>query len=202
MTVYENIDKLIKARGISRRELARMAGIKETTLAACFSRRPEHFPLKYGRAIAAVLDVDLDELYGHTAKNIMQSPEVATANAPVTRAVTGIPIEDIIPIMKRMEGRSDGFAESLAEHVTQRQFEENSDLEKALQTIDQRFGNGVGYVVARFIKAYSRLNADGRERALQTIEDMAQIERYKIPPLFERIFPPVIDNGGSNDKEE
>lgn len=66
MNVYDNIDRILKEKRMSRRRLARLAGIKETTLAACFARRPEHFPLKYALAIADVLDVNVEELYGHS----------------------------------------------------------------------------------------------------------------------------------------
>ena len=64
MTIYEKIDKLLEEQHMSRRELARRAGIKETTLAAAFARRPEHFPLKFAKPISEVLGVSLDTLYG------------------------------------------------------------------------------------------------------------------------------------------
>jgi lambda repressor-like predicted transcriptional regulator len=186
MTVYENIDKHIKARGISRRELARRAGIKETTLAACFARRPEHFPLKYGRAIAEVLDVDLDELYGYAAGDIMKSPQIATANAPVTKPTDGIPIEDVLALVKDMERQPpEDFSASLME----KQYEKSGDLQEALNIIDQRFGDGIGYVLLRFLKAYGQLNETGREHALQYIEDIGQIKRFQKEPAFKRVFP-------------
>jgi len=70
MSVYDNIDSILKEKRMSRRRLARLAGIKETTLQACFARRPEHFPLKYAMAIAEVLDVDIANLYGTSYRNV------------------------------------------------------------------------------------------------------------------------------------
>ena len=66
MSVYSNIDYILTEKKMSRRKLAQMANIKETTLAACFARRPEHFPLKYAKAISEVLGVGLDTIYGWT----------------------------------------------------------------------------------------------------------------------------------------
>ena len=64
MSVYDNIDSLAKQKGISRRQLAKLSGISYSTLASCFSRKPEVFPLKYAEAIATALGVSLDMLYG------------------------------------------------------------------------------------------------------------------------------------------
>ena len=62
MTVYDRIDRILKEKNLSRRKLARLAGIPETTLASAFSRKPEHFPNKYLISIAAALEVDPGEL--------------------------------------------------------------------------------------------------------------------------------------------
>lgn len=63
MSIYENIDRLLKERHMSRRKLARLAGIRETTLASAFSNRPEHFPRERAEKIAEVLEVPVEELY-------------------------------------------------------------------------------------------------------------------------------------------
>lgn len=65
MTVYERIDDLLFERGMSRRELARQAGIKETTLASVFARRPEVFPTRYLKPIAKVFGLQWEELAGY-----------------------------------------------------------------------------------------------------------------------------------------
>lgn len=62
--IYENIDRLLKERHMSRRKLARLAGIKETTLASAFVQRPEHFPRERAERIAEVLHVSVKDLYG------------------------------------------------------------------------------------------------------------------------------------------
>lgn len=65
MTVYERIDNLLYQRGMSRRELARKAGIKETTLSSVFARQPENFPIRYLKPIAEVLGVHWNDLAGY-----------------------------------------------------------------------------------------------------------------------------------------
>lgn len=64
MTVYERIDAILAERGISRRKLARMAGIKEATLGSIFAKRPEPFPRKYIASIASALNVSVSYLDG------------------------------------------------------------------------------------------------------------------------------------------
>ena len=66
MTIYDRIDLLLKERRISRRRLARKIGVPESTLAAAFVRRPEHFPEKYIQAIAEALEMPREELVAGT----------------------------------------------------------------------------------------------------------------------------------------
>lgn len=68
MTVYERIDNILKERGISRRQLARMAGIKEPTIGSIFAKRAEPFPRKQLGPIAEALGMTTDELEGNSAK--------------------------------------------------------------------------------------------------------------------------------------
>lgn len=64
MTVYENIDKILRERHISRRKLADLAGINANTLAAVFMRKPDPFPEKYLIPIAEALEVPVYQLKG------------------------------------------------------------------------------------------------------------------------------------------
>lgn len=64
MTPYERIDEILNSRQLSRRALARLAGIKETTLAGLFARKPEVFPDKYLDAISKALNVSKAYLQG------------------------------------------------------------------------------------------------------------------------------------------
>ena len=64
MTIYERIDEILKERQLSRRALARLAGIKETTLAGLFARKPDVFPEKYIEAISNALNVSANYLQG------------------------------------------------------------------------------------------------------------------------------------------
>lgn len=69
MTIYDRIDKILKERQLSRRALARLAGIKETTLAGLFARKPDVFPKKYIEAISGALNVSEAYLEGFAETN-------------------------------------------------------------------------------------------------------------------------------------
>ena len=64
MTIYDRIDEILRERQLSRRALARLAGIKETTLAGLFARKPDVFPEKYIDAISNALNVSSSYLQG------------------------------------------------------------------------------------------------------------------------------------------
>lgn len=64
MTIYDRIDEILGERQLSRRALARLAGIKETTLAGLFARKPDVFPEKYIDAISNALNVSSSYLQG------------------------------------------------------------------------------------------------------------------------------------------
>ena len=57
--VYDKIDELLRERGMSRRQLAKQAGITTSNMSALFMRKPVPLKEKYIRAIAEALDVDL-----------------------------------------------------------------------------------------------------------------------------------------------
>ena len=59
----EKIDTILKDREISRRELARMAGINEQTLGTVFRTHPKHLAYKYGQPIAEALHINVNDLY-------------------------------------------------------------------------------------------------------------------------------------------
>lgn len=57
MDIYDNIDRLLKERHMSRRQLAIAAGIPEASLASAFNRRSKNFPSERLKKIATVLNV-------------------------------------------------------------------------------------------------------------------------------------------------
>ncbi|MBE5774050.1 MAG: helix-turn-helix transcriptional regulator [Clostridiales bacterium] len=63
MDIYQRIDKLLREKDMTRKQLAALAGINYSTIATIFSRKPKHFPHKYAEKIASVLQVSVDELY-------------------------------------------------------------------------------------------------------------------------------------------
>lgn len=77
MTIYERIDQYRAEKKLSRRKLARLAGINENTFAAMFMRKPAQFPEKYLQAIAEVLGVSVYELKGF---KVVSHPSAANFN--------------------------------------------------------------------------------------------------------------------------
>lgn len=88
MSIYDNIDRLLEERHMSRRKLARLAGIKETTLASAFSNRPEHFPRERAEKIAEVLEVPVEELYDDHHVSALQ------------KMIESLGTEDILQVMR------------------------------------------------------------------------------------------------------
>ena len=62
LPIYDNIDKLLKERGMSRRQLAIKAGIGEGTISTAFTRRSTMFHPRNLQKIADVLDVTIEDL--------------------------------------------------------------------------------------------------------------------------------------------
>ena len=59
---YDILDALCEERGISRRKLAQLAGMNESTCSSLFARRPE-LKYSYAKAFAEVFGVGVTELY-------------------------------------------------------------------------------------------------------------------------------------------
>lgn len=64
-SIYDRINRELKARKMTRRELAARAGINESTLGSLFHRKSEYFPTKYTKAIAKVFDMPWEDLAGY-----------------------------------------------------------------------------------------------------------------------------------------
>ena len=159
MTIYDNIDALLKEKHMSRRKLARLARINETTLAACFSRRPEHFPSKYAIAIARVLDVDVAALYG-------------------TQSIL-LPVSEVMNAAKSLkEGTSEELRQRIDE-IEQKELDNWLQLEKAVNAYLR--GENISADLKRFLDAYKQLNPSGREQALLRIEEMIHNDLYRKP---------------------
>ena len=62
LPIYDNIDRLLKEKRMSRRQLAIMAGIGEGTMSTAFTRRSTMFHPTNLQKIAAALDVTIEEL--------------------------------------------------------------------------------------------------------------------------------------------
>lgn len=178
MSVYENIDRIIKEKRISRRKLARMAGINETTLASCFARRPEHFPSKYAVAIAKVLHVPVWELYDTQP--------------------TMVPISEAISVAKALHGATpDELRKGLNELE-----EKHLDIWiRARQAVNAYMKEDIEAGLWRFLKAYKLLNDDGREQAIKRVEEMTHNDLYR-RPVFERVFPLSDENDEIDENDE
>ena len=66
MQIYDRIDEILAEKKMSRRKMARLAGIPETTIASAFSRKPERFPIEYIVRIAKALEIPWQKLVAGT----------------------------------------------------------------------------------------------------------------------------------------
>jgi len=62
MDIYERINALLEARGMTRRDLCTAAGLSYSTMSSLFQRRSKNMRLETIRAIARALGVTADEL--------------------------------------------------------------------------------------------------------------------------------------------
>lgn len=72
--ICDKIDELRKERGLSRREVARQAGINENTFACYFKRKYGNFPEKHIESVARVLGVSPATLKGANLRVLGMSP--------------------------------------------------------------------------------------------------------------------------------
>lgn len=67
MDFYENLDRILAEKHMSRRQMALQAGISESTISAAFRRRTAKFSAENIIKIASTLNVPLDRLIGKEA---------------------------------------------------------------------------------------------------------------------------------------
>ena len=110
MTIYDRIDKVLKEKGMSRRNLARLAGIPETTIASAFARRPERFPVQHLLKIATVLDTPWQKLIAGTEEERYLAREVmlVTGEPNIKKTVNGkTSMNGVDVTMQQQEGEAD-----------------------------------------------------------------------------------------------
>lgn len=67
MDFYENLDRILAEKHMSRRQMALQAGISESTISAAFRRRTAKFSAENIIKIASTLNVPIDQLIGKEA---------------------------------------------------------------------------------------------------------------------------------------
>lgn len=77
--ICDKIDELRAERGLSRREIARRAGINENTFASYFKRKRGSFPEEQIEAVARVLEVPTPALKGANLRVLGSSDNDAVA---------------------------------------------------------------------------------------------------------------------------
>jgi len=68
--MYSRIDEELKEKGITKKQLAKMADIPYTTFMSAYSRKSGSFSIEYIKKIAAALDMSIGYLMGDTLKEI------------------------------------------------------------------------------------------------------------------------------------
>lgn len=80
MDIYERIDAILKEKRISRRKLAQMAGLPESTLGNAFMRKSS-LPMSTVQKLSSALDVDINELLGARPSDDLDRALAAFPNA-------------------------------------------------------------------------------------------------------------------------
>lgn len=143
---------------MSRRKLARMADIPETTLASIFTRRPKQFPQKYLEKIADVLEVPL--FYLQEEPNTEHPDEYND-------------VDDVISFVRSQHPYAGLFfsnptaVKDIAQHVFGMSNAERENIPRDL------------YIKASSILMLENLNEQGAFEALAFITSLAQNPQYK-----------------------
>ena len=164
MGIGFNIKEVLRNKGLTIKKLAEMSNIPVNTLYSITKRDSNRIDKVILRRISNALEVDPAELLGLEAyddpsgEGAYLSPEIANVNE----------LLDEISMLDGFEGiGDDGFLKfqpgSLAESVYYAEITGAEDTKARFY---------------RLFKAFKRLNADGQQKAIERLEELAEIPRY------------------------
>ena len=148
--MYDMIDQILKGRGMSRRQLATAAGIPLSTMSNLFARRTKAPSLGTLIKISDTLGVPL-------------SAFISTDEMERTKP-KGIPVKVA------------GLEEVRRQFVKAQQ----EELRKSADTLKPLIGEEAAKQASELLYHFVRLNTAGRNKAIETLEDMTDIQKYKI----------------------
>lgn len=158
-TVYDVIDWLREAHGLSIRKVAALASISPTTLTSMLDRRPAKVTFRTLDAIAQVFGLHWEDLYNYEDEHV---PEVdATGKVP-----SFINAEDLKRIMSRLKDLSVSPVKATRSLNTRRP-------ERKTTSSSEEFRRSIHFVL-------ERLNNDGLMEAMRRILELEKEERYCI----------------------
>lgn len=186
-------------KGFTLQELARETGISYQAIGQ-YERGERNPSFAQMERLAKAFNMPVADLIGDDRRlnealqaSILNSPQVLKAHSAATKPMEGMSDFDLLDKVEELRGEP---TEILLTKLWQWEKDATSERKNALQTLitaaDELAGDGVGYVLLRFLKAYRRLNETGREHALQYIEDMTQVKRFQKESEWKRVFPPEV----------
>lgn len=190
----QRIRQTRRDKGFTLQELARETGISYQAIGQYErgERKPSFMQLtRLAKAFnlpVANLIGDDPELNEALKASILNSPQVLEAHAAVSQLIEGTSAIDVVDKLREFQG-SDDYNVKLAQYLQDSEAKQKNAVLEFVAASDALAGDGIGYVLLRFLKAYGQLNEMGREHALQNIEDMVQVTRFQKEPVFKRVFP-------------
>lgn len=120
VSIYDRINRELKARKMTRRELAARAGINESTLGSLFHRKSEYFPTKYTKAIAKVFDMPWEDLagyvretaideHGNVVHQSVSSPKFLKDTQAQTFVIDDEDVKRVVEALQKAYGKRIGY---------------------------------------------------------------------------------------------
>lgn len=148
--MYDMIDQILKERGMSRRQLAIAAGIPLSTMSNLFAWRTKAPSL--GKLIK-ISD---------------------TLGVPLSAFISTDEMERTKP--KCISVMVSGLEEVRRQFVKAQQ----EELRKSADTLNPLIGEEAAKQASELLYHFVRLNTAGRKKAIETLDDMTDIPKYKI----------------------
>lgn len=153
MRIYDRIDEILAEKKMSRRKMARLAGIPETTIASAFTRKPERFPIEYIVKIAKALEIPWQELVAGT--DVERVTAIAMDSAMKCYSVGNRIFLNGIDVTEKYKERLGQL------HSRQNAFILPPDTVRELS------------------EYFEMLNDEGQTEAVKRVEELTQIPKYQ-----------------------
>lgn len=184
--IGESIRRLRKARGLTLKDMSQRTGYSYQAVAA-YEKGSRRVGVEQALRLAQALQCPIQEIWGGAADEALPAAGVISLY-DLPERVAAAPCVDIRDPMAYVCSPMEADAcDALARKSRSRQSLQAarhmdrlaSSYASVLGLLDDCLGDGAGLVALRMLSAYSRLNGAGRERAMELLEDLAEIPRFE-----------------------